>query len=168
MSPPRTSSSVQPSRLLRLIALLLPLALLFAGCGDSTQQVPTAPTPPQGPPDLQVIDLVVGNGATLNAGLQGTFIYTLWAYDPAGTDSKGAQLQTGSIPIRAGDTVSTIPGVANGIIGMQVGGTRRLIIPPSLAYGAVGNGSTILPNSWVVFEFQLLDVRDCSVQACQT
>jgi FKBP-type peptidyl-prolyl cis-trans isomerase FkpA len=155
-------------RRLRALLIVLPIALLAAACGESTTKPPTAPTPPQGPADLQIIDLSVGDGDTQQAGMQGTYIYTVWNYDPAGTDSKGTAVQTGTIQIRPGIT-NVIAGVTQGIIGMQVHGKRRLIIPPSLAWGASGNGNgTIPPNAWVVFEFELLEVRDCSVSTCQT
>src|SRR5690242_9181674 len=137
MSPPRTSLSVGYFRLLLLVLVVLPLAALSTACGSSQQQIPTAPTPPQGPADLQIIDVVTGTGDTLNSGNQGTFIFTLWQYDPNGTDSKGAGVQTGTIQIRPGVT-QVITGVTQGIVGMKTGGTRRLIIPPSLAYGAFG------------------------------
>jgi FKBP-type peptidyl-prolyl cis-trans isomerase FkpA len=168
MSPPSTSFSVHVPRLLRLALILLPLTMLLSSaCGNSTQTVPTAPTLPQGPADMQVTDLVVGTGDTMNTGNQGTFIYYLWAYDPAGTDSKGALLQNGPIQLRPG-VQSLITGVATGVIGMQVGGTRRLVIPPNLAYGSTGSGNGLIqPNEWVVFEFQLLEVRDCAVTTCQ-
>jgi FKBP-type peptidyl-prolyl cis-trans isomerase FkpA len=167
MSPTRTSYISVACRLLVLVLLTLPVVTLTAGCGSSDQTVPTAPTPPQGPPDLQITDLTVGTGDALTAGnQQGTFIYTVWAYDPAGTDSKGTALMTGTLQVRIGVT-NIIPGVSQGVTGMQSGGSRRVIVPPSLAYGATGNGS-IAPNSWLVFEFQLLEVRDCTLVACQS
>lgn len=153
-----------------MVLVVLPLATLTAGCGSSTTTPPTAPTPtpPQGPADLQIIDLTVGDGDTLMSGNQGTFIFTLWQYDPAGTDSKGAAIQTGPIQIRPGVS-NVITGVTQGILGMQTHGKRRLIIPPSLAYGATGSANgAIAPNAWVVFEFELLEVRDCAVVTCQT
>jgi len=161
--------SLQISRLLRLVLIALPLAILSTACGSSNETVPTAPTPPQGPATLQTIDVTVGTGDTLStSNQQGTFIYALWAYDPAGTDSKGAGIQTGPISFRPG-TTTVIAGVSQGVVGMQVGGTRRLIIPPSLAYGSTGGANgAIAPNAWVVFEFQLLEVRDCNVTVCQT
>jgi len=168
MSSPRPSISFFVSRLLRLVLIVLPLATLATACGESTQTIPTAPTPPQGPADPQTTDLVVGTGDALQAGNQGTFIYTLWHYSPTGTDSKGAQISTGSIQFRPGIS-NIILGVAQGVVGMQAGGTRRLVLPPNLAYGSTGSGDgSIAPNEWVVFEFQLLEVRDCAVVTCQT
>ncbi len=51
-----------------------------------------------------------------------------------------------------------IAGWDQGLVGMKVGGIRRLVIPASLAYGAVRN-SSIPPNSTLVFEIELLDVQ---------
>jgi FKBP-type peptidyl-prolyl cis-trans isomerase len=51
-----------------------------------------------------------------------------------------------------------IPGWDKGIVGMKVGGRRELIIPPSLAYGKSGQGSTIPPNSTLIFVIDLLKV----------
>jgi len=171
MSPPRTSLSLLARRLLLMVLVVLPLATLTAGCGSSTTAPPTSPTPttPTGPADLQIIDITVGDGDTLSSGnQQGTFIYDLWHYDPAGTDgSKGVEVTSGTIAIRPGST-TIIAGVSQGIVGMQTHGKRRLIIPPSLAWGTTGNGSTIAPNEWVVFEFELLDARDCTVVTCQS
>ncbi len=155
-----------------LISLLvLPLAILVAACGgsnDSNNLNPNAPTPPKGPADLQIIDINVGDGDTLQTGFQGTFNYTLWHYDPAGADSKGAAVQSNVIQFRPGMS-NIIAGVSQGVVGMQVHGKRRLIIPPSLAYGAFGSSDgSIAPNEWVVFEFELIEVRDCSVSTCNS
>jgi FKBP-type peptidyl-prolyl cis-trans isomerase len=166
MSPPRTALSSLVVRRLLQVLVVLPLATLFVGCGNSTQTTPTAPTPPQGPATLQTTDLVVGDGDTLSTGLQGTFVISEWVYDPAGTDSKGALVQTVTQPFRPGVT-NVIAGLAQGVLGMQVHGKRRLIIPPSLAFGATGdNTGLIAPNAWVVFEVELIEVRDCTVSTC--
>jgi FKBP-type peptidyl-prolyl cis-trans isomerase FkpA len=169
MSPPRISLLLFARRLVWMVLAVVPLATLTAGCGSSTTTAPTAPTPPQGPADLQIIDLTVGDGDVLPAGggSQGTLIFTYWVFNPAGTDSKGAAVQTGTIQLRPGLT-NVLAGISQGVVGMMVHGKRRLIIPPSLAWGASGDSSgAIAPNAWVVFELELLEVRDCSVLTCQ-
>lgn len=92
-------------------------------------------------------------------------IYSAYLYDPRGPNLKGqiveerGSFQSGAFPFRIG-TRAVIPGFEQGVIGMRVGGSRRLTVPPHLAYGATGNGSQIPGNAWLVFDVQLTNVRD--------
>jgi FKBP-type peptidyl-prolyl cis-trans isomerase FkpA len=135
-------------------------ALVAAAACSGESETPTEPTPPPptGPSTLQITDLTVGTGNEVANGNSVLVTYTVWRYDPAGTDFKGQQLETnaGGSPFNyvVGST-GVIPGLSQGTVGMKVGGKRRLIIPPSLAYGSTGNGS-VRPNEWLVFEFDLL------------
>jgi FKBP-type peptidyl-prolyl cis-trans isomerase FkpA len=140
--------------------VILGTILASSACGsDSTPTAATAPSLPT--TTFSQTDLVVGTGAEAINGRRLTVHYTLWLYDPARPESKGQQLQTsvGGSPfpfvLGAG---GVIRGWDQGVPGMKVGGTRRLIIPPSLAYGASGQGS-IPPNATLVFDIQLLDVQ---------
>ena len=138
------------------IVRLLTLFFLVAGAAACGSDSPTAPPVFVGPAELQVTDLTVGTGATLAAGQTMTANYGLWLYDPSGTDLKGAQIDGGSIT-RALTTANLIEGWVVGLPGMKVGGIRRLLIPPSLAYGATGSGP-IPPNAWIVFDIELLAI----------
>ena len=51
-----------------------------------------------------------------------------------------------------------IPGLEEGVVGMKVGGTRQLVVPPELAYGEEGYGLTIDPSENIVYELMLVDV----------
>ena len=140
----------------RVLALLM-LVAGAAACDDGNNS-PTQPPVFVGPAELQIIDVRVGTGATLAAGQVMTANYALWLYDPAATDFKGTPLQAGQVTARALNTNNLIPGWVQGLPGMKVGGIRRLIIPPSLAYGSTGQG-TIPPNAWLVFEVELLSIQ---------
>jgi FKBP-type peptidyl-prolyl cis-trans isomerase FkpA len=141
------------------------VAATAAGCsGSDSDDSPTEPTPPPptGPATMQITEITVGEGGEAAAG-RGVFVhYTLFRYDPAGTDSKGAQIETtvgGNPTSFVVGTTNLIPGFSQGVIGMKVGGKRRVILPPSLAYGNTGStNGTIRPNEWIIFEYELLSV----------
>jgi FKBP-type peptidyl-prolyl cis-trans isomerase len=103
----------------------------------------------------------VGTGAAAANGNLVTVHYTGWFYNASGTDHKGVQFETSraSTPFSFSLGIgSVISGWDRGVPGMQVGGIRRLVIPPSLAYGVSRNGS-IPPNATLVFEIELLSVE---------
>jgi FKBP-type peptidyl-prolyl cis-trans isomerase len=144
----------------RIIAgLVVPVALLTAACGGSNNS-PTAPSgpAPTGPATLQTTDLTVGTGAAVVTNKVVTVTYVLWRYDPSGTDSKGEGLEQNAFSFRTG-TSAVIPGFEQIVLGMNVGGARRGIVPPNLAYGATGNGN-IRPNEWLVFEIAVISMSD--------
>lgn len=103
------------------------------------------------------IDLVVGSGTTAANGRYLSVNYTGWIYDPSRTESKGTQFEAGSYQFTLGAN-AVIRGWDLGLVGMRVGGRRRLIIPPELAYGSSGQGP-IPPNATLVFDVELLNVQ---------
>ena len=136
--------------------LLVCLAAFVAtiGCGGDT---PTSPTQPRG--EYQEIDIRVGTGTVATSGRPTVVHYTLWLYDPNGTDRKGTRLESSldaGTPLTVNNNVIT--GFARGIVGMRVGGLRRVIVPPELAYGSQGQGR-VPPNATIVFEIKLLQVN---------
>jgi FKBP-type peptidyl-prolyl cis-trans isomerase FkpA len=142
-------------------ALLVIGSLLLAGsvaCGGGGS--PTDPSQNLNVPFSQT-DLVVGTGRQATNGNRVTAHYTLWLYDPSKPDNKGAQLQTsvGLQPLQFTVGVNeVIRGWDQGVPGMAVGGKRRLVIPPSLAYGSEGRPPQIPPNATLVFELELLSI----------
>jgi FKBP-type peptidyl-prolyl cis-trans isomerase FkpA len=129
------------------------LLAVIAACNNS-------PASPSRSPSFTQTDLRVGTGAEAAAGNTVTVHYTGWFYDPTKPDQKGVQFDSsaGGSPVTftlgAG---SVIPGWDQGIPGMKVGGLRRLVVPPSLAYGSARYGP-IPPNTTLVFEVELLAV----------
>jgi len=107
-------------------------------------------------------DVTVGTGAEAVTGSRLVVDYYGWLYSTATSDNKGSlfdtSLQTGRTPFQyVLGTGAVIAGWEQGVPGMKVGGIRRLIIPPALAYGSTGSGS-IPPNATLVFEIRLNDI----------
>jgi FKBP-type peptidyl-prolyl cis-trans isomerase len=105
--------------------------------------------------ELQSEDLVVGSGEEAQAGDTVSVHYTGWLEDGTPFDSSLDRGQPFEFTIGQG---GVIPGWDQGVPGMRVGGTRRLTIPPALAYGPTGSGP-IPPNATLTFEIQLLEIR---------
>jgi FKBP-type peptidyl-prolyl cis-trans isomerase FkpA len=137
----------------RLIPVLLLCAI--AACGsDSSSTAPTSSAP------YSQVDLVVGTGATAAAGRTTTVTYALWLYDSSKSDGKGTSIPQSSAPYSfVLGTGAVIAGWDQGVAGMKVGGQRRLIIPPNLAYGANSPGGGIPANATLLFDITLLGVQ---------
>ena len=114
------------------------------------------------PSGLQYDDTVAGAGGTARAGQNVSVHYTGWLHDPARPDGRGAKFDSSKDrgqPFRfALGAGQVIGGWDEGVQGMQIGGTRVLLIPPQLGYGARGAGGVIPPNATLVFEVDLLAV----------
>jgi len=89
--------------------------------------------------------------------------YTGWLYDSAAPENKGAKFDSSrdrGVPfgffLGAG---KVIKGWDQGVVGMKVGGQRRLVIPPQLGYGERGAGGVIPPNATLIFDVELVDVK---------
>ena len=105
---------------------------------------------------LQYEDLVVGSGAEAIAGKQVSVHYTGTLQDGTVFDSSLKRNQPFSFTLGAGQV---IPGWDEGVAGMKVGGKRKLVIPPNLAYGAQGSPPVIPANATLTFVVELLDVK---------
>jgi FKBP-type peptidyl-prolyl cis-trans isomerase len=104
------------------------------------------------------VDLVAGTGTQAVGGSRVTVSYGGWLYDPAGPNGKGRQFDASTITFQLG-AGQVIRGWDQGIAGMRVGGQRRLVIPPELAYGSAGAGGVIPPNATLVFDVALISVQ---------
>ncbi|HEY6124174.1 MAG TPA: FKBP-type peptidyl-prolyl cis-trans isomerase, partial [Steroidobacteraceae bacterium] len=102
-----------------------------------TPSTGTAPMP------LQKTELAPGKGADIKSGQTALVHYTGWLFDAAAPDNKGKQFDSSvggepfEFPLGAGAVIS---GWDQGVVGMQVGGKRRLVIPPEMGYGNRGAG----------------------------
>jgi FKBP-type peptidyl-prolyl cis-trans isomerase FkpA len=145
------------NRVLMRLGLVLAVAagVTLAACGS-----PTSPSSVQtSVGTYSQTDLTVGTGAVAVTGNRVTVAYTGWLYDTSRTDGKGTAFDSGtafSFTIGAGQVIS---GWDQGVPGMRVGGQRRLILPPNLAYGSRGSGNVIPPNATLVFDITLISIQ---------
>jgi FKBP-type peptidyl-prolyl cis-trans isomerase FkpA len=142
----------------RVLLLFLPLALAAtAGCGGGDDS-PTSPSlPPTGTAPYSQTDLRVGTGAEAQSSQNITVNYTGWLYSNTAAENKGNVFDGGRLtnyPLN-----NLITGWRQGIPGMRVGGVRRLVIPPELAYGSsTPDPRVIPPNATLLFEVELLSI----------
>ena len=100
-------------------------------------------------------DLVIGTGATAEAGQDVVVHYTGRIADGVRFDSSYARQDPLDFALGAGDVIK---GWDQGLPGMKVGGKRKLTIPPELAYGEHGLAGIIPPHATLVFEVELLEI----------
>ena len=105
---------------------------------------------------LEIQDVERGFGDTARAGQTVSVHYTGYLQDGTKFDSSLDRGEPFTFPLGAG---KVIRGWDEGLVGMKVGGRRKLIIPPELAYGSRGAGRLIPPGATLVFDVELLEVR---------
>lgn len=105
---------------------------------------------------LQYEDIVVGGGASPNRGQTVVVHYTGWLTNGSKFDSSVDRGTPFQFTLGMGQVIK---GWDEGVASMKVGGKRKLVIPPNLAYGASGAGGVIPANATLVFEVELLETR---------
>jgi peptidylprolyl isomerase len=110
---------------------------------------------------LQFTDTKVGEGASPKTGQTCVMHYTGWLYKDGVKGAKfDSSLDRGDPFEFAIGTKQVIGGWDEGVASMKVGGKRTLIIPPALGYGARGAGGVIPPNATLMFDVELLGVKN--------
>ena len=114
---------------------------------------------PDGPPptDLEITDITEGDGAEAKAGATVSVHYVGVAHS-TGEEFDASYNRGDPLQFRLG-VGQVISGWDTGVQGMKVGGRRKLVIPPNLAYGDRGAGGVIKPGESLIFVVDLLDVR---------
>ena len=144
------------SRRNRRVFLAGPLlaGLFLAGCGDDLTFPPEfddslgidLSTMTKTASGLYYQDLAPGSGNAVKVGEKATVAYSGWL-------PSGQKFDSGSFSFTVG-MGQVVPGFDEGVLGMRVGGKRKLVLPPDLGYGNQGVGA-IPPNSTLVFEVEL-------------
>jgi FKBP-type peptidyl-prolyl cis-trans isomerase FkpA len=143
-----------------LAAMLAVVGALSAYAASLPQE--DKPSPPEPGKEvvtrsgLKYVDLKVGAGDAAHPAQVVDVHYTGWLTDGTKFESSRDANQPLTFRVGAGDVLK---GWDEGVIGMKVGGKRRLVLPPELGYGKQGAGSVVPPNATLVFEFELLAVR---------
>ena len=148
------------------IAAVLSTALVFSACtkkesapagatGATTESAsaPGAAAAPAAGGDLKSEDVKVGTGTEAVAGKTVTVHYTGTLTDGKKFDSSLDRNEPFKFQLGRGNV---IPGWDQGVVGMKVGGRRKLTIPSAMAYGARGAGGVIKPHEPLVFVVDLL------------
>jgi peptidylprolyl isomerase len=144
------------------LAIACLLALAAGACSKPVDEPtsdfkPAQATPmPPAPPKLESFDLVPGSGRAANTGDTVHVQYT-------GTLMNGTKFDSsydhGGQPFKF--TIGkgeVIKGWDQGVVGMKIGGKRRLRIPADLGYGAAGSPPSIPPNAGLVFEIEMISI----------
>src|SRR3984885_2924980 len=148
---------LQPRRqFIGAAALLIAVSGLASGANETAVNT-TVPT------ELAITDVKTGTGPAITAGQTAVVHYTGWLYSSTAKDHKGKKFDSSrdrndpfSFHVGGGEVIG---GWDQGVVGMQAGGQRQLVIPPSLGYGARGAGGVIPPNATLLFDIELLKIQ---------
>jgi len=145
-------------------------AALALVCAAAAAAEPTPAAKPSGPPPLPAMvqwhdtpsgakyaEVVVGTGASPGEGQTVVVHFTGWLNDGTQVDESRGRGKPFGFQLGAGQVIR---GWDEGVRGMRAGGTRRLVLPPALAYGPRGIPGRIPPDAILIFDIQLLRVID--------
>ncbi len=153
-SSPSTTAPVSTTPTTSGPPTTIPTADLSAAGTAGT--APTITVPPGKPPTrLETADLITGTGPAAKAGDSVTVQYVLATYSADKEIQSSWTSQPFTFTLGAG---KVIPGWDTGVVGMQAGGRRELIIPPRLGYGDQSPGAGIAVNDTLVFMVDVLSI----------
>jgi peptidylprolyl isomerase len=112
-------------------------------------------------PGIRYLDLEMGSGRNAEKGMIAVIHFTAWLEDQGRTGRKIFDSRDHEKPIafKIG-TDNVIKGWNIGVVGMKAGGKRRLMIDSELAYGAEGSGDIIPPDANMIYEIELIEIKD--------
>jgi peptidylprolyl isomerase len=151
---------VQPAKISMLAAIAITVVVVPLASVPTMAVAQTAGKAVTTPSGLQIIDAMIGTGASPKPGQICVMHYTGWLYEEGKKgkkfDSSVDRNEPFEFPI---GQRKVIAGWDEGVATMKVGGKRTLIIPAALGYGARGAGGVIPPNATLMFDVELLGVK---------
>ncbi len=139
----------------KLFIVFITISFVVSACSGakeiSNEEIKMIKTPS----GLQYGDILIGRGEPVKSGQQLTVHYVGTYLDGKKFDSSRDRNQPFIFTIGKGLVIN---GWEEGLLGMKVGGKRKLIIPPELAYGTDGTGF-VTENSSLIFEIELIDAK---------
>ena len=149
--------------LLGLLGLCFVTALFVGACSKRVDE-PTsgnfkpssAPPEPPGPTTLVKTDEKVGTGKEAKSGDKVAVHYTGTLMSGTKFDSSVDRGQPFEFTLGKGEVIK---GWDQGVVGMKVGGKRKLVIPYDLAYGEAGSPPNIPPKAALKFDVELIEVK---------
>lgn len=132
-----------------ILIIIIFTLISLCSCGKGNKEIVTAS-------GLKYTDIKEGSGAVASNGKKVMVHYVGTLENGKVFDSSMDKNQPLTFTLGSGEM---IPGFDEGILNMKVGGRRKLVIPPNLAWGPEGAQGVIPPNATVIFDIELLDVK---------